>query len=1049
MRGNEGSSIVSIYIGVILVLGMLSSVSPSTQFGGENEDKMEIENPVTLSDIITNVDKENVLSPNPEPNVDNFQFLGKLLALDGAEGDLFGEASIFGDTIVVGAKSDDVGANIAQGSAYVFERNNAGADNWGQVKKLTASDGASFDAFGQSISISGDTIIVGVGNDDVGANDYQGSAYIFERNHGGADIWGQVRKLTASDGMAYDRFGSSVSISGDTVVVGSDWDEVGANGEQGSAYIFARNQGGADNWGQVTKLTASDGAANDHFGHSVSISGDTVVACAVGDNSYQGSAYVFERNQGGGDTWGQVTKITATDGTAGGEFDTSVSISCDTIVIGAYCDVGANSNQGAAYIIERNQGGADNWGQVSKLIASDGAADDLFGRSVSISSGTIVVGSYSDDIGANLSQGSTYIFERNQGGADNWGLVVKLTASDGMEGDLFGVSASISGDTIIIGASLDDVNANLDQGSAYTFIRTNETWMEISHPISTDGTGNDQFGMSVSICNNLVVIGARNDEVGANIAQGSAYVFERNQGGSDDWDQVTKLTASDGASNDHFGRSVAIYGDTIVIGSLFDDVGAINDQGSAYVYGRNQGSADNWGQVTKLTATDGAIDDLFGMSVSIFCDTIVVGAVGDNVGANADQGSAYIFERNQGGADNWGQVTKLTAADGAVGDMFGRSVSISNDKVVVGAYSDNVGANDDQGSAYIFERNQGGADNWGQVTKLTASDGAIDDLFGFSVSISGDAVIIGAHQDDIGAGFRQGSGYIFERNHGGSDSWGLVTKLTAPDGSANDRFGISVALFSDTVIVGAYLDNVGGNTEQGSAYVFERNQGGADNWGQVSKLTATDGATEDQFGYHVSISYNKVIVGAYLDNVSANTYQGSAYIYKLTPEFVIPLNEGWNLISLPLIQANTSIDQVLSSINGKWDYIQAYNTTDPDHWKTNATFKPDLLNDLKKLNHKIGFWINVTESRVYLIVSGNVSNSTSIPLYAGWNLVGYPTVENEAVANALWGTGADAVKVCDTSEPYHIKEVGPTYLMKPGEGYWVHVPADTVWIVDW
>lgn len=162
------------------------------------------------------------------------------------------------------------------------------------------------------------------------------------------------------------------------------------------------------------------------------------------------------------------------------------------------------------------------------------------------------------------------------------------------------------------------------------------------------------------------------------------------------------------------------------------------------------------------------------------------------------------------------------------------------------------------------------------------------------------------------------------------------------------------------------------------------------------------------------------------------------------------LSEGWNLISLPFIQCNESIETILSSIAGKWDYIQVYNAADPDHWKTNMTYRPDQLNDLEMLNHKMGFWINITQTGVVLTVSGYVPSSTAISLHAGWNLVGYPTLnDTETVGNALWGTGADRVEVFDATDPYRLKEVGSTYVMKPGEGYWVHVVSDTVWFVGW
>ena len=164
--------------------------------------------------------------------------------------------------------------------------------------------------------------------------------------------------------------------------------------------------------------------------------------------------------------------------------------------------------------------------------------------------------------------------------------------------------------------------------------------------------------------------------------------------------------------------------------------------------------------------------------------------------------------------------------------------------------------------------------------------------------------------------------------------------------------------------------------------------------------------------------------------------------------YEIQLHEGWNLISVPHVQVDTAIDDVLRDINGKWDYIQWYDAASGE-WKSNATFKPQQLNDLFVINRTMAFWINITEPNVNLTVRGHLSTYTEIQLYAGWNLVGYSTQNTETVGNVLWGTGADRVEVYNATAPYRIKEVGPTYVMKPGEGYWVHVPTNTVWVIDW
>lgn len=193
------------------------------------------------------------------------------------------------------------------------------------------------------------------------------------------------------------------------------------------------------------------------------------------------------------------------------------------------------------------------------------------------------------------------------------------------------------------------------------------------------------------------------------------------------------------------------------------------------------------------------------------------------------------------------------------------------------------------------------------------------------------------------------------------------------------------------------------------------------------------------------------ILARYSTPPGSNAGWSDVWEFTVMPPFYnISLSEGWNLISIPLVQSNESIEQVLSSISGKWDCVQTYDPLSSEPWKTNNTYRPYQLNDLGTLNHRQGFWIDITEpGGATLTVNGCAPNYTSINLYVGWNLVGYPTQTEMKVSTALWGTGADIIMVCDTSEPYNIKDVGPAYMMKPNEGYWIHVPFDTVWVVDW
>lgn len=416
-------------------------------------------------------------------------------------------------------------------------------------------------------------------------------------------------------------------------------------------------------------------------------------------------------------------------------------------------------------------------------------------------------------------------------------------------------------------------NGNRTQEDDLTFSQTKQL-------LAPAGQNGDQFGRAVDIEGDIGVIGSPGETgPGGSPDQGSVYVFARNQGGANNWGLIKRITASDGFDNDAFGSSISLSGDILVVGAQLDDVGTATDQGSAYVFYRNQGGPDNWGEIKHLTASDGVLADEFGKSVTISGDTIIVGANLDNNGAIVDQGSAYIFERNQGGTDNWGETRKLTASDGASGDQFGWAVSLDGDTVIVSADEDDFGASTSQGSAYIFQRDQGGPGNWGQVQKIFASDGAAGDLFGFSVSLDNNTVVVGSLSDDVGAVSGQGSAYVFDRNTGGANNWGQTKKLIALDGALNDFLGRSVCVDGDEIIIGADADDIGANNEQGSAYTFERNNGGVENWGQSQKLTGSGGGAGDNFGVGVAVDGTTAIVGAWLDDVSV-TNQGSAFVFK-------------------------------------------------------------------------------------------------------------------------------------------------------------------------
>lgn len=414
--------------------------------------------------------------------------------------------------------------------------------------------------------------------------------------------------------------------------------------------------------------------------------------------------------------FGQVARLEAGDGEALDYFGFAVALDGDVAVVGAYrddaaCPADPNCDSGAVYIFARDQGGPDHWGQVIKLTAGDMGQSAQFGWSVALDGDRLAVGSPGDDEGGYYA-GAAYLFERNAGGADNWGQVIKLTAADRAEGDLFGFSVAIDGDLVLAGARYDDdacpADPNCNSGSAYLFSRDGGNWSQVIKLTAGDAAQGDWFGYAASLDGETAAVSAiRDDDACAadpDCSSGSAYLFQRDQGGGGAWGQAGKVVAADDARGDLFGHSLSLAGGFLLVGAPQDDdacpADPACDSGSAYLFWRNPAGAGAWQQVTKLTAGDAAQGDLFGFGVALDGDLAAVGAVQEDDAA-ADAGAAYTFHRYRGGANHWGQVAKMTAADGAAQDYFGYSVGLSGGTLLAGApYDDNRGSN--SGSAYVL-----------------------------------------------------------------------------------------------------------------------------------------------------------------------------------------------------------------------------------------------------------------------------------------------------------------------------------------------------------
>ena len=372
---------------------------------------------------------------------------------------------------------------------------------------LLPAQASAQDTLGHAAAISGDTAVVGApGDDELGSS--SGSVSVFVRS--GVD-WVLQQTLLPDDGVAGSVFGSAVDIDGDTIVVGAT--EAGFFGT-GAAYVFVFE---GLVWTQQDKLLPGTPSGLSNFGATASIDGDTVVVGAPHPQNLfpaEGEAYVYVRS---GTSWSQQQRLLADDGAVGEWFGTSVSVSGDSVAVGASKDDPHGTDSGSAYVFVRV---GTTWSQQDKIFPGDGFGLDRFGASVSIDGETLAVGAWGDDdLGSG--SGSAYVFTRS---GTSWSQQDKLFAPDASAGDFFGGSTSLDGDTLVVGANIGDGGAT-DSGSAYVFDRVGSVWGLVTELVEAATVADASYGYSVGLDADRVVVGAKLHDDGAS-QTGGAWVFE-------------------------------------------------------------------------------------------------------------------------------------------------------------------------------------------------------------------------------------------------------------------------------------------------------------------------------------------------------------------------------------------------------------------------------------------------------------------------------------------------------------------------------------------
>ena len=382
-----------------------------------------------------------------------------------------------------------------------------------------------------------------------------------------------------------------------------------------------------------------------------------------------------------------------------------------------------------------------------------------------------------------------------------------VAPSEMESGDRLGHTVDVGGDSAVVGAWLADEGGVADAGSAYVYVRDGESWSRQQHVTHPDAGMGDQFGHGVAIDGDTMILGAPYVDHGGQSSAGAAYVYTRTGGA---WNQQQVLTASDASPDDRFGESVALDGETVVVGAPYAAPQDGDRTGSAYVFTRSDGT---WSEQQILTPADADADDKIADWVGVRGDTAVLTAHADDHGGMTDAGAVYVYVRD---GDAWSQQQKLTAPDAAAEDGFGVSISLAADTLLVGGWKHDAAGLTDAGAAYVFVRRDG---RWREHQTLRAPDPAAGDSFGIGTALTTHTAIVGANAADAESATDAGAAYVFAR-HG--DTWRSCQTLRASDAGESDKFGVAAALGPGVAFIGADLADHEGRIDSGAAYRYTR-----------------------------------------------------------------------------------------------------------------------------------------------------------------------------------------------------------------------------------
>jgi len=753
--------------------------------------------------------------------------------------DRFGESVAISDNYaIVGAYLEDEVGGIDSGKAYIYNVTTGALVH--TIDNPNAYSTSLDDNFGRSVAISGNYAIVGSNQEDDSGGTTSGKAYIFNVTTGA--LVHTLDNPTAYSTSANDRFGYSVAISDNYAIVGAYPEDDAGGNVSGKAYIYNVTTGALVH--TLDNPNAYSTSSGDFFGDSVSISGNYAIVGAYDEDdaggTSSGKAYIYNVTTGA--LVHTLDNPNAYGTSQSDLFGYSVAISGNYAIVGAIFEGDAGGVvSGKAYIFDVTTGALLH--TLDNPNAYSTSASDYFGYSVAISDNYAIVGAYNEDDAGGIESGKAYIFSVVEDyyyyriknvreiEFDN-GLKLESTnklfeirhhegqllhvldnpnAYNTSVSDQFGVKVAVSGNYAIVGVPFEDDAGGGDSGKAYIYnVTTGALVHTLDNPNAYSTSANDRFGESVAISDNYAIVGTYLEDDASGTQSGKAYIFNATTGALiHTLDNPNVYSTS---LNDDFGQSVAISGNYAIVCAYGEDDAGGTSSGKAYIYNVTTGALVHTLDNPNAYSTSQA--DRFGDSVAISGNYAIVAAYIEDDASGTQSGKAYIFNATTGALVH--TLDNPNAYGTSTGDNFGISVSISGNYAIVGAYLEDDAGGTFSGKAYIFNVTTGALIH--TLDNPNVYSTSLNDLFGYSVAISGNYAIVGADQEDDTGGNDSGKAYIYNVTTGA-----LLHALDNPNAystSPFDRFGISVSISDNYAIVGASREEDAGGTTSGKAYIY-------------------------------------------------------------------------------------------------------------------------------------------------------------------------------------------------------------------------------------